>query len=226
MENRKIIAREVAPELVDFSGYFDDEGLTEKGGDFCYTIIIVDYRNGNGFNMSEYKNIHDEISDIICEFDANGLSLDIINQIVSNRTRELIGGDIKKVKQIEMWAKYADADTLDSFSQYLTIITGKKWDAESFSGYCQGDFCRVIFCTEEYSEEHITEIGKLWLGCGSEFIIDDCHGYYVIDDIRWKEGEELRKALAEMYGCDPGELQVYLYDGETRTAKYKLMESA
>ena len=84
----------------------------------------------------------------------------------------------------------------------------------------------MIFCTEEYSEEHITEIGKLWLGCGSEFIIDDCYGYYVIDDIRWKEGEELRKALAEMYGCDPGELQVYLYDGETRTAKYKLMESA
>ena len=48
MENRKIIAREVAPELVDFSGYFDDEGLTEKGGDFCYTIIIVDIGTATG----------------------------------------------------------------------------------------------------------------------------------------------------------------------------------
>jgi len=31
----KIIAREVQPENIDFSDYFDDDGLTNEGGENC-----------------------------------------------------------------------------------------------------------------------------------------------------------------------------------------------
>ena len=54
MENRKIIAREVSPDLVDFSGYFDDDGLTEMGGDFCYNLFIVANDRSKGFNSEIY----------------------------------------------------------------------------------------------------------------------------------------------------------------------------
>ena len=39
---KKYIIREVDPESCDFSYYFDDDGLSEAGGDFCYTLFIVD----------------------------------------------------------------------------------------------------------------------------------------------------------------------------------------
>ncbi len=81
----------------------------------------------------------------------------------------------------------------------------------------------MVYCKAHYSEEHITEIGKFWLGCGTEFSIDDCYGYFVIDEIRWKEGETLKKALADLYGCKPEELEIYLYDGEHSVTDYELL---
>ena len=128
--------------------------------------------------------------------------------------------------KLKEWVKNADISDTDSIAEYLTITTGEKWNARAFCGYCQGDYCEVVYCTEHYSKEHITEIGKLWLGCGTEFSIDDCYGYFVIDDIRWHEGEQLKKALADSYGCKPEELEIWLYDGEHSITDYKLMETA
>ena len=55
----KYIIREVPPEQTDFSYYFDDDGLTEAGGDYCYNLFIVaQSRRSSGFNEEEYQNIY------------------------------------------------------------------------------------------------------------------------------------------------------------------------
>ena len=227
MENRKIIAREVAPENMDFSFYFDGDSFRSSAGDRCYAVYIPGDRRSRGFNGEEYRKIQQDIEGILEYYNdgENTMKQTVEDMLYAEESNGIIK-NTKKLHALKEWAKDADSDKTETVAEYLTIITGKQWESKSFCGYCQGDYCEAVYCKDVYSKESITEIGKMWLGCGSEFVIDDCHGYYVIDDIRWKEGEELLKALAEMYGCDSGEMQVYLYDGEIRTAKYKLMESA
>jgi len=109
-------------------------------------------------------------------------------------------------------------------SMYLRRKTKVKWKTKAFAGYSQGDYCTVLYCPDHYSDDAINEIGHLWLGCGTEFDIDDCGGYFLIDEVRWKEGAPLRKALADLYGCKPEELEVQLYTGEHKISDYKVME--
>lgn len=40
-KNIKYIIREVPPEQTEFSFYFDNDGLKEIGGDYCYNLFIV-----------------------------------------------------------------------------------------------------------------------------------------------------------------------------------------
>ena len=125
---------------------------------------------------------------------------------------------------LKEWAKHADPSDTDSIAEYLTLTTGEEWTIRSFTGYSQGDYCEVVYCVNRYTPEGITEIGKFWLGCGAEFSIDDCYGYFVIDELRWEEGEKLRQYLADCYGCKPEELEIYLYDGEHVVTDYKIMD--
>ena len=242
---KKIIAKEVNPAYVDFRYYFEDDGLTEKGGDYCNNLFIISrerYGQISGFNEKEYKNLQTEIKNLFdmyidivnksyyAQYSSVGsmlLDLGLINSIHNTR----------RIKEITEWLKarlrwgntsqtrtVAEYEPEETTAEYLTFKTGKEWKVKSFTGYCQGDFCDVVYCTAHYSEEHITEIGKFWLGCGTEFCIDDCYGYYVPDTIRWQEGETLRKYLADCYGCKPDEIEIYLYDGEHTVTDYKTMK--
>jgi len=63
------IIREVQPEHADFSYYFDDDGLTGAGGDYCYNLFIVNYtRHSRGFNEEEYQNIVEQAEAILDGF--------------------------------------------------------------------------------------------------------------------------------------------------------------
>jgi hypothetical protein len=198
---KKIIAKEVNPAHVDFSFYFDDDGLKSVGGENC-AVYIPGNRRSSGFNNDEWKDIIKQAQTVIDDY-ADGYPIE---------------------ETLKEWAKHADTTDTDSIAEYLTITTGEEWAVKSFTGYCQGDYCEVVYCTAHYSEEHINEIGKLWLGCGTEFCIDDCYGYFVIDELRWEEGEKLRQYLADCYGCKPEELEIYLYDGEHIVTDYKIMD--
>lgn len=125
---------------------------------------------------------------------------------------------------LKEWAEYANPHNTSDIAEFLTITTGEKWEVKAFTGYYQGDYCEVVYCVNRYTPERINEIGKFWLGCGTEFCIDGCYGYYVIDEIRWEEGEKLRQYLADRYGCEPEELEIYLYDGERTVTKYRKMD--
>ena len=63
----KNIIRECSPETAELSFYFDDDGLTEKGGDYCYNLFIVmqDRHGISGFNMDEYKRVKETAENIL-----------------------------------------------------------------------------------------------------------------------------------------------------------------
>ena len=200
---KKIIAKEVNPSYVDFSYYFDDDGLKSAGGENCAVYIVPgDRRRYSGFNMDEYQEIVQQAQAVIDDY-KDGYPID---------------------ETLKEWAKHADTSDTDSIAEYLTLTTGEEWAVKAFTGYSQGDYCEVVYCINHYTPEHINEIGKFWLGCGTEFCIDGCYGYYVPDTIRWQEGETLRKYLAELYGCKPEELEIYLYDGEHVVTDYRIMD--
>jgi hypothetical protein len=218
----KIIAREVPPEQCDFSFYFDDDGLTNSSGKNCACYIIPgDRRRNTGFNMDEYKGIEEQAESII-----DGFS-DVPSGYYATYKEVMQDNGVPYTSHIchllKEWVKTADTNDTDSIAEYLTIITGEKWNARAFCGYCQGDYCEVVYCMAHYTEDHVTEIGKFWLGCGTEFSIDDTYGYYVTDDMRWTEDKRLVKCLADMYGCKAEELEVHLYKGEHKVADYELL---
>mgnify|MGYP000844872455 CR=1 FL=1 len=200
---KKIIAREVNPAHVDFSYYFDDDGLKSIGGKNCAVYIIPANRGRySGFNLEEYQEIEQQAQAVIYDYEDECSIEEILKE----------------------WAKRADASETDSIAEFLTITTGEEWAVKAFTGYSQGDYCEVVYCVSHHTPKRITEIGKFWLGCGTEFCIDDCCGYYVIDELRWKKGEKLRKYLADCYGCEPEELEIYLYNGEHVVTDYKIMD--
>ena len=222
---RKIVAKEISPADVDFSYYFDNDGLRSVGGENCAVYIApADRRRYNGFNMEEYREIEQRADSLIEAFK----EVSPKNEYYPTYKEAMLSHDIEytshKCHLLKKWAEYANPYDTGWIAEFLTITTGEKWEVKSFRGYSQGDYCEVVYCVNRYTPEHITEIGKFWLGCGTEFTIDDCRGYFVIDELRWEEGEKLRQYLADCYGCKPDELEIYLYDGDRIVTKYKKMD--
>jgi hypothetical protein len=221
---KKIIAKEVAPDYVDFSIYFDDDGLKSESGENCACYIIpADRRRNSGFNMDEYADIEKKAAAILEGFEEVGKYIDGYKTHKEVMENYGIVYTSAKCHALKEWAKTASNLDTDDIAEFLSITTGETWNTRAAHGYSQGDYCELVYCTAHYTEDHISEIGAFWLGCGSEFIIDDCSGYFVRDTIRWTENETLVNALAEMSGYKPEELEVYLYSGEHKVADYKLL---
>ena len=222
---KKIMAKEVNPVYVDFSYYFEDDGLKSAGGENCAVYIVpADRRRNSGFNMDEYREIEQTADSLIEAFE----EMSPENEYYPTYKEAMLSHNIeytsRKCHLLKEWAEYANPYNTSDIAEFLTITTGEEWNVRAFRGYSQGDYCEVVYCKAHYSEEHITEIGKFWLGCGTEFCIDGCYGYYVPDTIRWCEGDELRQYLADCYGCKPEELEIYLYNGEHVVTDYRIMD--
>lgn len=200
---KKIVAKEVNPAYVDFRHYFDDDELKGINDKNCTVYIIpAGRRRYSGFNLDEYEEIEQQAQAVIDDY-KDGYPVE---------------------EALKEWAKYTDVNDTNSIAEFLTVTTGEKWAVKSFTGYSQGDYCEVVYCVNRHTPERINEIGKFWLGCGTEFHIDGCYGYYVPDTIRWQEGETLRKYLADLHGCKPDELEIYLYAGEHTVTDYRIMD--
>jgi len=170
----KIIAREVQPENIDFSDYFDDDGLTNEGGENCALYIITkDYGRLSGFNIDEYKSIQEQADSIIDGFSdvsdkwTNGYnSYETYKEAMEDNGVKYTS---RKCHLLKEWVNTADTSKTDSIAEYLTITTGVEWLTQSFCGYSQGDYCEVVYCPEHYTNG-VEEYGRMWLGCGTNKI--------------------------------------------------------
>lgn len=240
MENTKYIVREYSPEACDLSFYFDD-GLTEKGGEYCYNLFIL-YDRGwgrlSGFNIERYQKVQQKARYLIEDFELTA-------EYIENGDRDAFGrrATYKKVMEqygipynsrkchaLKEWAKNADEDRPEDIAAFLTITTGKKWDVTGVYGYCQGDYVEIVYCPEHY-KSGVQNYGEVWLGCAKEFCvielgddsdeIDRCGGYIVADSEAWDD-EDYKRIVCE-WACIPeDETQLEMFDGYTSSPKYRI----
>lgn len=228
------IIREAPPEQTDFSFYFDDEGLTEAGGDYCYNLFIVaQSRNSSGFNEKEYKCIVEQAQDIIDGFhDVSDKWTNGYNSY-ANYKEVLEYNNVpyspQKCHLLKEWAKTADTSDTDSIAEYLTITTGKEWATDSTTGYCQGDYVKMVYCSEHY-KDGVKHYGELWLGAGKEFSItfldeegeeeDYTEGGYFIADCQARNDEDYKRLVCE-WACIPeDETRLEMIDSYKTVTQY------
>lgn len=236
------IIREVPPEHTDFSYYFDDDGLTAAGGDYCYNLFIVaQSRNSSGFNEKEYQNIQNEIENLL------EMYVDIVNK--SNYAQySSIGAMLKDYKLIDNihntkrikaftdyfetccekpTSPYANYNE-EMIAKYLTLKTGKQWTTDSAQGYCQGDYVKMVYCEEHY-KNGVKHYGEIWLGAGKEFYTveldengeeaDTCGGY-IIADCQARNDEDYKRLVCE-WACIPeDETRLEMIDSYKTYIKY------
>ena len=202
MNETAFIIREVPPEQTDFSFYFEDDGLTAAGGDYCNNLFIVPTRHNYGFNGEEYTHIQNKADAII-----DGFS-DVSEKWTNNYKTykecmqdNAIEYTSRKCHALKEWVKNADTGDADTIAEFLTIITGNKWDTASATGYCQGDYVEMVYCPEHY-KGGVKHYGEVWLGAAKEFCTididengeegDTCFGYIVADCQAWKDADYKR----------------------------------
>ena len=223
--------KEVSPESIDFSEYFDGDIFNENSGGYEYNLFIISYDNRriSGLNAKTYEELQEEtnelynafqyVKDGCTDYEGNKYTYKQAmqeNGLVYNPTK------CSKLKKLFNDCRYPD--DIETLAEYLTIKTGKHWDTTSASGYCQGDYVEILYCTEIYKDPEM--YGELWLGCGKEFCfayldengnVKDCsevYGYFVAD-CQYKTDEELKKVLCEYEGTKPEETKVLLIDYNT-----------
>lgn len=217
----KHIIREATPEQTDFSWYFEDDGLTERGGSYFNNLFIVSSARSRGFNEKEYKRLQDEADSIIDGFSdiAKGdkYYFDSYKEVMIYNGLKYSPSACHKLKQ---WAEDADSSDTETMAEYLTITTGKKWDTTSARGYCQGDYVEMVYCPEYY-KNGVKQYGEIWLGAGKEFCvidldekgeeIDSCWGY-IVADCQARKDEDYKRLVCEWAGIEPNETELQLID--------------
>lgn len=228
------IIREVPYEQSDFSFYFDDDGLTSKGGNCCYNLFIVSndgWGRKSGFNMDEYKKVVEQAEGI------NEGFYDVVNRSQSWNNylsyKEVmrdwyIDYSPSKCHKLKEWYnKYSDVDDAESIAEFLTITTGEQWGSCRVRGYSQGDMVDVIYCKKYNNQPEA--YGEIYLGCGKEFCVIDldedgneiesCCGYIVADSQAYRD-EEYKKLVCEWAGIEEEETQLEMIDGYHTVTNY------
>ncbi|MBO5918710.1 MAG: hypothetical protein J6Q14_08100 [Oscillospiraceae bacterium] len=232
MENKiNYIVREVPAEWADLSYYFDDDGLTERGGDFCYNMFIVAPRNYRGFNDERYGDLQRQAESIIDGF-SDVAERDHWQGYFSYKdvmTAFGIPYNSRKCHALKEWAKEADVAEPEDMAEYLTIVTGKKWESTGVCGYCQGDYVDVVCCTEVYHDCG-QQYGEVWLGCAKEFTVnyldedgeegDSVGGYIVADCQAWRD-EDYKRLVCEWAEIPEAETELQMIDGSHTYTKYE-----
>ena len=245
---KKYIVREIPAEQADFSFYFDDDGLTEAGGDYCYNLFIVaQSRNSSGFNEKEYQNIQNEIenllemySDIVnksnyAQYSSVGAMLKdygLINSIHNTKCIKAFTSFFADCNTI-LGAPYTGREKFEAYNtdmtaEYLTLKTGKQWTTGSAYGYCQGDYVEMVYCPEHY-KDGVKHYGEIWLGAAKEFYTieldesgeetDTCY-VYIIADCQARTDEDYKNLVCE-WACIPeDETQLEMIDGSRSYTEY------
>jgi len=219
----KIIAREVPPQDIDFLDYFDNDVFTNAAGEnravFVFDSKYISKQACARFCFDDFEkvyNVFQELDFLLEDEVSKTEKINIVKDFFQDKTES-------EIKNIVLFFEMVDICSTSDFVKFLTYYTSKKYIAKTFSGYCQGDYCTVIYCENEYSTEQIEEIGNMYLGCATEYIIDDVCGFFVTDDVRFDD-TALRTELANQYGCEPEELEIWQYSGEHTVSDFKLLE--
>ena len=226
----KYIVREVPAEQCEFSYYFDDDGIKEAGGDFCYNIFIVCRESWNrlhGFQIDEYKRITEKIRELSEDFETvPGEYFPSYKAAMEYHGIRYSPNRCKALKDLLLSEDLDDSDP-ETVAAYLTITTVRPWDVASATGYSQGDYCEIVYCKDFH--ENPRAYGEIWLGAGREFCvidmdddgneIDSCYGY-IVADCQARKDEEYKRLVCDWAGIPEEETRLEMVDGYTVQTVY------
>lgn len=99
----------------------------------------------------------------------------------------------------------------------LRLITGIEYAHSTLWGCCQGDWQYIIY-PAEYGEKWREAFEIEYFNLGSEWTIQEGEGdEYSI----YCTTTDHRAEISHIVGCDPADVEIYLFDGWERTPKYK-----
>lgn len=231
----KYIIRECANP--DFSEYFDTDCFD---GDACknyscYLFILHRDRwnTYHGVNEKEYKYITEKAGNIIDGFEyaeEKGKTYDGKRYTYKDCMEEQgYKYNSTLCSKLKKWYMQVDIYSFNSIAAFLTITTGKEWKTMELHGYCQGDYCTVVYCAEQYTDDQAAMHGSIWLGCAKEFSvtelddngeeIDTVFGYYVADSQTWKN-EGYKKIVCKYAGISQEETELYMIKNRRMVETY------
>lgn len=217
----KVIFKQIESCDIDF--IYDDDGIRETSGKNNALYVIT----GNNYpvcNKSEYERISSEAENVANDF--YDLANDNCSYFANYKEILAYYGIKYSPATVSKLKKYADKyrGNLDDIAAYLTITTGEAWETHTECGYCQGVYATGIYCVGHYTEEALELYVGAAAGTVSEFcrIEDDdiCYGFYVPDSVTWHD-DELREYMANMWGDDPDDIEIQLFDGYTTMPNYR-----
>lgn len=111
----------------------------------------------------------------------------------------------------------------------LSIVTGKEWDYKTIRGSSQSDWNEVYYPVKEWSKAALDVFEIEYFNEGTEWIVhkgtnmpkspEDIEGYSIYCT-SWND-EGIKKEIAESEGESPESVVLYVFDGYTRTPRYK-----
>lgn len=218
------IIREIPPEQCEFSYYFDDDGIREAGGDFCYNLFVVSFDRWNrveGFQADIYKDITKEIDEIGEYFqDVKDGYKEFFRSYRAIMEYFHIDYSPRKCHALkEFFENMEDSMDPETVAAYLTITTGRPWNVDSARGYCQGDYVEIVYCSDFHKNPRA--YGEIYLGAGKEFCVidldengeesDTVYGYIVADCEAWTD-EEYKRLVCEWAGIQEEETQLEMIE--------------
>ena len=130
----------------------------------------------------------------------------------------------KAERMEELCNKYGTRGANDEgiIAEALSIVTGQKWKYKQISGCCQSDWNYIYYRTDEWAAKALEYFEIEYFNTGIEWRIENEEGDYMgsVYTHEWDDDEKKRE-IAEQIGVNPGEVTLYLFDGWTKTAKYK-----
>lgn len=211
--------------------YFDTDcysGTACGGYEYNLFIIHESYHNNYGLNYDTYKELIESIETLFNDFEYIENHNDYTyKQAMTENGIEYNATKCSKLKKL--YIDYAGNIDINCAALYLTITTGKHWETAYYTGYCQGDFVNVLYCTSIYNEENVKQTAYIYLGMTREFSLTDidengekddlttCYGYFVPDCIN---ENDIKNYLCTMEGLNPDEVIVKLITNTTVSTTY------
>ena len=107
-------------------------------------------------------------------------------------------------------------------AEALSVVTGQKWEYRQISGSCQSEWNYIYYRPEEWPEKALEYFEIEYFNTGDEWSIEGEEGedFGSVYTHEWNDDGKKRE-ISESIGVDPGDVTLYLFDGWTKTAKYK-----
>lgn len=190
----KIKAYQVAPE------YQEAPALEDMVDD---SIIITGNDRLNGWETDSYKTVYAAIFEGVNPCEEGEENFGKWERLIKDSTEQAISDDKAICKGLE-------------------LLTGEKWTYKELHGTSQSDWNGCYYVVNVWTREQLNAVEMEYFNTGMEWIIKDEGGeewgntytHFLTD-------EKNRAEIAAIFGVEPEDVKIYLFDGWTRTANYK-----